>query len=153
MTKLLQHIEEMRARLSEIANGERALVQALNDAFNRLDQQLLGGVHVPAAARPTPGARGAGQTDSKSASSVRGAGGRPSATSLHLEAREAVGLVSHKADRTLRPLPQSSPLLGPTSLPLSDHDQITPIAREQVRAFIHFCRNLIRRSGPSREPL
>ena len=46
MTKLLQHIEEMRARLSEIASDERALVQALSDAFNRLDQRLLGGVRT-----------------------------------------------------------------------------------------------------------
>ena len=46
MTKLLQHIEEMRARLSEIASDEWALVQALSDAFNRLDQQLLGGVRT-----------------------------------------------------------------------------------------------------------
>ena len=46
MTKLLQHIEEMRARLSEIASDERALVQALSDAFNQLDQQLLGGVRT-----------------------------------------------------------------------------------------------------------
>jgi hypothetical protein len=41
MTKLLQHIEEMRVRLSEIAGDEQALVQALGDALNRLDQQLL----------------------------------------------------------------------------------------------------------------
>jgi hypothetical protein len=41
MTKLLQHIEEMRVRLSEIAGDEQALVQALGDALSRLDQQLL----------------------------------------------------------------------------------------------------------------
>ena len=41
MTKLLQHIEEMRVRLSEIAGDEQALVQALGDALNRLDNQLL----------------------------------------------------------------------------------------------------------------
>ena len=41
MTKLLQHIEEMRVRLSEIASDEQALVQALGDALDRLDQQLL----------------------------------------------------------------------------------------------------------------
>jgi hypothetical protein len=46
MTKLLQHIEEMRIRLSEIASGERVLVQALGDALNRLDQQLLRGVRM-----------------------------------------------------------------------------------------------------------
>ena len=41
MTKLLQHIEEMRVRLSEIAGDEQTLVQALGDALSRLDQQLL----------------------------------------------------------------------------------------------------------------
>ena|SRR5689334_11043927 len=41
MTKLLQHIEEMRLRLSEIASDEQQLVQALGDALDRLDQQLL----------------------------------------------------------------------------------------------------------------
>ena len=46
MTQLLQHIEEMRVRLSEIASDEQALVQALGDALNRLDQQLLGGVRT-----------------------------------------------------------------------------------------------------------
>jgi hypothetical protein len=46
MRQLLQHIEEMRVRLSEIASGEQALVQALGDALNRLDQQLLGGVRT-----------------------------------------------------------------------------------------------------------
>jgi hypothetical protein len=41
MTKLKQHIEEMRARLNEVANNEQVLVQALADALNRMDQQLL----------------------------------------------------------------------------------------------------------------
>jgi hypothetical protein len=41
MTKLLQHIEEMRVRLSEIAGDEQSLVKALGDALDRLDQQLL----------------------------------------------------------------------------------------------------------------
>jgi hypothetical protein len=41
MTKLLQHIEDMRARLSEIASSEKVLVKALGDALDRLDQQLL----------------------------------------------------------------------------------------------------------------
>ena len=46
MTKLAQYVEEMRMRLSEIARDEQALVQALRDALNRLDQQLLGGVRT-----------------------------------------------------------------------------------------------------------
>ena len=41
MTKLLQHIEEMRVRLTEIAGHEQTLVEALGDALNRLDQALL----------------------------------------------------------------------------------------------------------------
>ena len=48
MTKLRQYVEEMRVRLSEIARDEQALVQALGDALNRLDQQLLGGVRTVA---------------------------------------------------------------------------------------------------------
>jgi hypothetical protein len=46
MTKLLQHIEEMRVRLSEIVREEGALVQALSDALNKLDEELLGGVRT-----------------------------------------------------------------------------------------------------------
>jgi hypothetical protein len=41
MTKLLQHIEEMRARLNQLAKDEQSLVNALGDALDRLDQQLL----------------------------------------------------------------------------------------------------------------
>jgi hypothetical protein len=41
MTKLLQHIEEMRARLNQLAKDEQSLVNALDDALDRLDQQLL----------------------------------------------------------------------------------------------------------------
>jgi hypothetical protein len=41
MTKLLQHIDDMRARLKEVADGEQALVKALGDALDRLDQALL----------------------------------------------------------------------------------------------------------------
>ena len=46
MTRLLQHIEDMRVHLSEVVRDEQALVQALGDALNRLDQQLLGGVRT-----------------------------------------------------------------------------------------------------------
>jgi hypothetical protein len=41
MTKLLQHIEDMRARLKDVADNEQALVKALGDALDRLDQALL----------------------------------------------------------------------------------------------------------------
>jgi hypothetical protein len=40
-TKLLQHIDEMRARLAQTANTERSLVEELGDQLNRLDQELL----------------------------------------------------------------------------------------------------------------
>jgi hypothetical protein len=40
-TKLIQHIDEMRARLSQVANTERSLVEDLGDQLNRLDQELL----------------------------------------------------------------------------------------------------------------
>ncbi len=41
MTKLHEHIEEMRSRLHEIADGEQTLLNALGEALARLDQQLL----------------------------------------------------------------------------------------------------------------
>jgi hypothetical protein len=41
MTKLLQHIDEMRQRLTDIASDEKMLIKAIGDALNRLDQQLL----------------------------------------------------------------------------------------------------------------
>ncbi len=50
MTKLLQHIEDMRARLKEVADNEQALVQALGDALDRLDQALLRDVRQVASA-------------------------------------------------------------------------------------------------------
>jgi hypothetical protein len=40
-TKLIQHIDEMRARLSQVANIERSLVEQLGDQLNRLDQETL----------------------------------------------------------------------------------------------------------------
>jgi hypothetical protein len=50
MTKLLQHIEDMRARLKEVADNEQALVKALGDALDRLDQALLRDVRQVASA-------------------------------------------------------------------------------------------------------
>jgi hypothetical protein len=41
LTKLVQHIDEMRARLSQTAHTERSLVESLGDALNRLDQDIL----------------------------------------------------------------------------------------------------------------
>ena len=44
MTKLIQHIDEMRARLSQVAHTERSLVESLGDQLNRLDQEILQGI-------------------------------------------------------------------------------------------------------------
>jgi hypothetical protein len=41
MTKLRQHIEDVRLRLTAIAEGELALVEALGDALSRVDERLL----------------------------------------------------------------------------------------------------------------
>ena len=41
LTKLVQHIDEMRARLNQTAHTERSLVELLGDALNRLDQDML----------------------------------------------------------------------------------------------------------------
>jgi hypothetical protein len=41
MSKMIQLVEEMRARLSEIASSEQALVRALGEALSRVDQRLL----------------------------------------------------------------------------------------------------------------
>src|SRR5580765_454818 len=41
MTKMIQLIEEMDARLSQIADAENELVRALGDALSRVDQKLL----------------------------------------------------------------------------------------------------------------
>src|SRR5689334_4311512 len=41
MTKMIQLIEEMDARLSQIADAENELVRALGHALSRVDQRLL----------------------------------------------------------------------------------------------------------------
>lgn len=41
MTRLLEQVEEMRQRLTEISQSEQALVRALGDALNRVDERLL----------------------------------------------------------------------------------------------------------------
>ena len=43
-TKLLQHIDDMRARLTQTAHTERSLVEALGDQLNCLDQDILQGI-------------------------------------------------------------------------------------------------------------
>jgi hypothetical protein len=49
LTKLPQHIEEMRQRLSQTAAGEHTLVKDLSDSLHALDQQLLQAVRQVAA--------------------------------------------------------------------------------------------------------
>ena len=46
MTKLLEHIEGLNGRLSEIAENELELLQALRAALTRVDQQLLADVRA-----------------------------------------------------------------------------------------------------------
>ena len=41
MSKMLQLVEEMHVRLNEISTSEQALLKALRDALNRVDDKLL----------------------------------------------------------------------------------------------------------------
>ena len=41
MTKMIELVEEMRARLNQAAESEHALVRALGEALSRVDQKLL----------------------------------------------------------------------------------------------------------------
>jgi len=41
MSKMINLVEDMRARLEAIADAEQALVHALGEALNRVDQKLL----------------------------------------------------------------------------------------------------------------
>jgi hypothetical protein len=41
MSKMIQLVEELRERLSTIADGEHKLVASLREALNRFDQKLL----------------------------------------------------------------------------------------------------------------
>jgi hypothetical protein len=49
LTQLTPHIEEMRTKLADTADAERALVQSLSDALNRMDQDTMQGVRTMAA--------------------------------------------------------------------------------------------------------
>jgi hypothetical protein len=40
-TKLIQHIDEMRARLTQTAHTERSLVEELGESLSRLDHEML----------------------------------------------------------------------------------------------------------------
>jgi len=51
--KLLQHINEMRERLSQTASNEQSLVKDLADGLKSLDQQLLQDVRKVAAEHQT----------------------------------------------------------------------------------------------------
>jgi hypothetical protein len=41
LTELTQHIDEMRTKLSQTADHERSLTQALSNELNRMDQETL----------------------------------------------------------------------------------------------------------------
>ena len=49
LTKLPQHIDEVRASLTETFRNEQSLVKSLGDELNHLDQQLLQGIRQVAA--------------------------------------------------------------------------------------------------------
>jgi cell division septum initiation protein DivIVA len=49
VTKLRQHIEEMRANVTQTASSEQSLVKNLGDALNHVDQQLLRDIRKVAA--------------------------------------------------------------------------------------------------------
>ena len=44
MTKMIDFVDDMRARLTEVATTEQTLIQALGDALASVDQQLLADV-------------------------------------------------------------------------------------------------------------
>lgn len=44
MTKMLQYVDEMRARLTEVATTEQTLIRELDQALSRVDQELLADV-------------------------------------------------------------------------------------------------------------
>ena len=49
MSKMLQLVEEMHVRLNEISTSEQALLRALRDALNRVDDKLMQDVrHISA---------------------------------------------------------------------------------------------------------
>ena len=41
MTKMLDHIDDISTRLTEVSNHEQSLLRALSDALTRVDQALL----------------------------------------------------------------------------------------------------------------
>ena len=60
MSRMLQLVEQMQVRLSEIAASEEALLKALRDALNRADHKLMQDVRVITAQTrgQTPGRSG-----------------------------------------------------------------------------------------------
>ncbi len=49
LTQLTTHVDQMRTKLADTADAERALVQRLNDELKSFDQQTLQGVRTIAA--------------------------------------------------------------------------------------------------------
>jgi hypothetical protein len=46
MSKMIELVEEMRARLNQITDAEQALVRALGEALSRVDHKLLQDVRI-----------------------------------------------------------------------------------------------------------
>lgn len=44
MSKMIEYVEDMQARLSEVARTEQTLIRALGEALSRVDQELLADV-------------------------------------------------------------------------------------------------------------
>lgn len=44
MSKLIEYVDEMRARLDEVSGTEKLLIRALDEALRRVDQNLLADV-------------------------------------------------------------------------------------------------------------
>lgn len=44
MTKMIQYVDEMRERLTEVAKTEQTLIRALGEALSQVDQELLADV-------------------------------------------------------------------------------------------------------------
>ena len=49
MSKLRQHVEDMRTSVTQTASNEQSLVKSLGDALNHVDQQLLRDIRKVAA--------------------------------------------------------------------------------------------------------
>jgi len=105
MTGLIQQIEEMRARMNELAAGEQELVRALGDALSRTDQKLL--EDVRSAAADHEARRGAILNELQSLAARMGALPRP---------REPYAALTEAPQRVARPSGADGALARPQDL-------------------------------------